>query len=321
MLFRAVAPGGTSLAGDADFAAVRVAGDVVAASGVGQFNAVALDRVLTGRAVGVRPFIGEISQGLGGGSAPKDLEALFQLIHLRFTEPRADATAFAALQAQVRALLPNQDASPDVAFNQAMGSALSGDHPRRRPETPETVARWSLDKSLTFYRARFANAGNFTFFFVGSFTEDSMRPLVETYLASLPAAATRENWRDLGITAPRGSSRGPCARASSRRPGLHRVLRAVRVATARTGAPHDGAAAAGPPERSHPEDLRATYSIAADSQTAKCLAPSSACVSTGRATRPRGEPRSTGVRGDGPGEGDVADRGPDGARARGSRAQ
>jgi len=204
ILFRAVAPGGTSLASDADFAAARVADDVIGASGVGRFNDVTLDKVLTGRAAAVRPFIGEISQGLSGGAAPKDLEALFQLIYLRFTEPRADAAAFGAMRAQALALLPNRDASPDVALSEAIGAALSGDNPRRRSETPETVKQWDLDKSLAFYKARFANAANFTFVFVGSFTPDMIRPFVETYLASLPAAAAREEWRDLGITPPRG---------------------------------------------------------------------------------------------------------------------
>src|SRR3954462_12734683 len=47
ILFRAVAPGGTSLANDADFVAARVADDVIPASGVGKFSAVALDKLLT----------------------------------------------------------------------------------------------------------------------------------------------------------------------------------------------------------------------------------------------------------------------------------
>src|SRR4029077_12614012 len=49
-----------------------------------------------------------------------------------------------------------------------------------------------------------ADASNFTFVFVGSFMPDTIRPLVETYLASLPATNARETWRDLGITPPSG---------------------------------------------------------------------------------------------------------------------
>ena len=127
---------------------------------------------------------------------------MFQLLYLRFTQPRADPIAFAALAAQARALLENQMASPDVVFDQAIDSAVSGNSPRRLPETSATVDQWDLAKSMAFYRARFADASNFTFVFVGSFSPEVMKPLVETYIASLPATHTRETWRDLGIVAP-----------------------------------------------------------------------------------------------------------------------
>lgn len=204
ILFRATASGGTSLASDADFLSARVADDIVNASGVGQFNGIVLDRLLSGKAVGVRPYIGEIREGLGGGATPQDLETLFQLIYLRFTQPRADPTAFAAMKSQALAVLANQTASPDVVFDQAVEAAMSGNSPRRQPETPETVARWDMDKALAFYKARFADAANFTFVFVGSFTPDQIRPLVETYVASLPATHANETWRDLGIRPPTG---------------------------------------------------------------------------------------------------------------------
>ncbi len=202
ILFRAVAPGGTSLASDADFAAARAADDVVSAGGAGRFSAVMLDKILNGKAVVVRPFVGEISEGMGGGSTPQDLETLFQLLYLRFTQPRADPVAFAAMQAQARALLANRLASPDAVFNQTIDAALSRNNPRRLPETPATVGQWDLAKSMAFYKARFADASNFTFVFVGSFTLDAIKPLVETWLASLPATHANEKWRDVGIVPP-----------------------------------------------------------------------------------------------------------------------
>jgi zinc protease len=204
VLFRAVAPGGTSLASDADFIPARVADAVVAAGGVGQFSAVTLDKILSGKAVGVSPFIDEIDQGLGGGGTPQDLETMFQLIYLRFTQPRADPTAFAAMASQARGLLANQMASPGVVFNQTIAAALSRNSPRRQPETPATVDQWDLSKSMAFYKARFADASNFTFTFVGSFTPETIKPLVETYIASLPVTHGRETWRDLGIAPPAG---------------------------------------------------------------------------------------------------------------------
>ena len=102
ILFRAVAPGGTSLASDADFIPARAADDVVPAGGVGRFSDVMLDRMLSGKAVAVTPFIGEISEGMAGGSTPQDLETMFQLLYLRFTQPRADPAAFAAMASQAQ---------------------------------------------------------------------------------------------------------------------------------------------------------------------------------------------------------------------------
>jgi len=129
---------------------------------------------------------------------------MFQLIYLRFTQPRADPAVFGALQAQARALLANRAASPDIVFNQTVEALLTNNNPRRQPETGQSVDRWNLAKSLAFYKARFADADNFTFVFVGSFTVDAMKPFVETYIASLPATHAAETWKDIGLTLPTG---------------------------------------------------------------------------------------------------------------------
>jgi zinc protease len=204
ILFRATAPGGTSLASDADFIPARVADYVVPAGGAGPFSDVMLDKMLSGKAAAVRPFIDELHQGMGGGSTPQDLEAMFQLLYLRFTQPRADPTTFAAMVAQAKSLLPNRTASPDIVYDEAINSILSRNHPRRRPETAATVDQWNLAASLAFYKARFADASNFTFVFVGSFTPDIIKPFVETYVASLPSTRAHETWRDPGILPPTG---------------------------------------------------------------------------------------------------------------------
>jgi zinc protease len=204
ILFRAMAPGGTSLASDEDFLSARIADTVIPAGGVGTFSSVALDKLLNGRAVAVRPFIDEIRQGMSGGSTPQDLETMFQLIYLNFTAPRADPTAFAGMKSQGLALLGNQLASPDVVFERTIDATLSQNNPRRQPESPETAKQWNLDKAFAFYKARFADASNFTFVFVGSFTPEVIRPLVETYIASLPSTGAHETWRDLKITPPTG---------------------------------------------------------------------------------------------------------------------
>ena len=57
----------------------------------------------------------------------------------------------------------------------------------------------NLDKSVAFYKDRFADAGDFTFVFVGSFDVASMKPLVERYLGSPPSTGRKESWKDTGV--------------------------------------------------------------------------------------------------------------------------
>src|SRR5262245_9950909 len=117
ILFRATSPGGTSLAADSDYIPASSAIQVVTAGGVGKFNVIDLDKMMTGKIASANPFIGETGEGLSGNSSKRDLETMFQLIYLRFTQPRADANAFNVLGTQLKTVLANQSASPEYNFS------------------------------------------------------------------------------------------------------------------------------------------------------------------------------------------------------------
>jgi zinc protease len=204
ILFRATSPGGTSLASDKDYITADTATQVIAAGGVGKFNAIDLRKYLTGKVASASPFISEIEEGLNGVSSRKDLETMFQLIYLRFTQPRADATAFAVQASTARSRLANQTSSPEFAFFQMLNNTRYQNHLRRRFQTPADLDEWNLDKSLAFYKDRFADASDFTFFFVGSFDLETIKPLVERYLGTLPSIHRKETWKDVGARTARG---------------------------------------------------------------------------------------------------------------------
>ncbi|MDX6403961.1 MAG: zinc protease [Blastocatellia bacterium] len=204
ILFRATSPGGTSLASDQDYIPASSATQVITAGGVGKFNAIDLRKFMTGKVASASPFIGEIQEGLSGSSSRRDLETMFQLIYLRFTQPRADATAFTVQANQMKTFLINQAAVPEFAFFSALTTTRYQNHLRRRPPTVETIDAWNLDKSLAFYKDRFADASDFTFVFVGSFDVATIKPLVERYLGSLPSINRKESWKDVGARTPTG---------------------------------------------------------------------------------------------------------------------
>jgi len=202
ILFRATSPGGTSLATDADYATASSASLVVPAGGVGKFSAIDLDKMMSGKIVSAAPFINEVQEGLSGNSSKKDLETMFQLIYLRFTQPRADKNTFDVQISQFRAQLANQSANPDFSFAKELMAARYQNHPRRQMPSVEMLDKWNLEKSMAFYKDRFADASDFTFVFVGSFDLPTIKPLIEKYLGSLPSIKRKETWKDVGVRTP-----------------------------------------------------------------------------------------------------------------------
>ncbi|HTJ43279.1 MAG TPA: insulinase family protein [Kofleriaceae bacterium] len=198
-------PGGTSLVKDKDFDTARFADDVINDGGVGDYDRIALGKALTGKAVHASAWIGELEEGVSAGASPDDLETMFQLVYLRFTAPRKDADAFAAWKTRELDYAQNRRLQPERAFFEDMDSFKSQKHPRRAPVTPEVVNKVDLDKALAIYKDRFADAGDFTFVIVGNVDLEKLRPMVETYLASLPATKRKETWKDVGVHFPKGA--------------------------------------------------------------------------------------------------------------------
>lgn len=202
VLMSATSPGGTSLVSDDDYRSATYAAAIVNESGLGEYDRVTLNKMLTGKVAGVSPSISELQEGVSGGGSTKDLETLFQLTYLTFTAPRSDPNAYTVYMKQMEANLQNRAARPENAFADTLQGVLYNYHPRRMPTTLADLPNISQNRALTIYRDRFADASDFTFIFVGSFTLEQMRPLVERYLASLPATNRGEKWRDLGVTFP-----------------------------------------------------------------------------------------------------------------------
>jgi zinc protease len=204
ILFRATSAGGVSLAEDVNLIPANTADQVVAAGGLGGFSAVSLQKKLAGKAVFVRPTIGELDEGLSGNASPQDAETLFQLIYLTFTAPRPDPVVFDVIKSQMKTYLENRSQSPETVFSDTLRTTMQRDQPRFRPMTVAEIPKMDLEKSMAFYRDRFADASDFTFVFVGKIDLEAIRPLVCRYLASLPSLNRKETWHDWRVEPPEG---------------------------------------------------------------------------------------------------------------------
>jgi len=204
VLLSATSFGGSSLYPEKDDNNAGYACSIVHNSGVGEFDQTQLEKYLQGKIVRLFNYIGETQEGLSGSASPQDLETFMQLLYLRFTAPRKDADGFNSFIAQQKSFMENATANPESAFNDTVEVTMSNYHPRRKPETMETLKEINHDRALEIYKDRFADAGDFTFVFVGNFKTDELRKYTEEYIASLPSKNSKENWKDVGITHPKG---------------------------------------------------------------------------------------------------------------------
>ncbi len=203
ILINAYSPGGTSLYSDNDYFSAIYAGSLVENSGVGQLNSIELNKYLTGKNIDVSTYISEESEGVSAYSDKEGLKTAFELIYGYFTEPRIDDDTFKSTIDRNISAIANQENDPNFIFNKNNLAKLYNGNIRRMPITEANLKSISKDRALSIYKDRFADASDFVFVIVGSFSEDELKPYLEEYLASLPNLKRKEKERDLGLYEPK----------------------------------------------------------------------------------------------------------------------
>jgi zinc protease len=192
VLFASYARGGLSLVGRDEYQSAALATSLVGIAGVGGFTPVDVGKLLAGRIGSASAYVSSYSQGVNGSSTPKDLETALQLAYLHFTAPNDNPEAFDLLKRRLEASLANQAQSPGAVYGERVRRVNTLDHYSAHALRLEDLPRLDPGKMLAFYQQVFANAANFTFFFVGTFTVDAVTPLIEQYLGSLPSTGARD---------------------------------------------------------------------------------------------------------------------------------
>lgn len=206
VLFEAFSFGGTSLYDTETLLKIGQANGGLNEAGVDGLSLNDLNKVMSGKIANANPFIGSISEGFNGNATPKDLEALFQLVHLYFTKLNKDDEAFASFINKQKAFITNLSSNPQFYFSIEQGKFLNEGNPRYIGfPTPETLDNSDYSLAYQKYQERFANAGDFIFYFVGNIDETQLAGLAETYLASLPGTTEKETFVVDGFRPKTGS--------------------------------------------------------------------------------------------------------------------
>ena len=196
----AVSYGGQSLLDQEDLPSTVLLGNVIQMSGLGEFSAVDLPKVLAGKKASSRTSVGNTSESVSGSSSTKDVETMMQLVNLRFTKPRFDETSYKVLMQQVDAFLIRKSEQLQSKMQDSVTTILYGkNHPTERLFDKKLMSEMSFDKMKAIYTSRFGNAGDFKFFIVGDVSKETIKPLLEKYIASIPTTDKREEWKDNSV--------------------------------------------------------------------------------------------------------------------------
>lgn len=194
VLFNAFSLGGEWAYGDSADINVRLMSQVIEECALGGHTINQLNRMMSGRQLGLSFILNDPNEQLSGGCQSADLETLLQLCYLYFTDVSLDEEAFNSLKTRIRSQLSQGLNNPKMIYSDSIGSTIYQGNAMYRNIRPEEVDKLDGERVLELYRRRVANAGDYTFSIVGAFNVDEVRPLIRKYLASLPDNGMRETY-------------------------------------------------------------------------------------------------------------------------------
>ena len=189
--------GGSALYGESDLANTKLFSDVISVSGLGNFSHTELDKALAGKIASASLSMSTNRQHVNGSSTPKDVETMLQLVYLYFTNINKDQKSFDNLMQTAETVLKTRMLDPETVFNDSLTATLSRHNLRDTPLKVEDLKNVSYDRVLQIAKERTANAAAYEFTIIGNFDEATIRPLIEQYIASLPAQKKIEKSKDV----------------------------------------------------------------------------------------------------------------------------
>ncbi len=192
VLFQAFKKGGKMAQSTKDAANILMIDDAIGMSNFGPFDNKSIARYLTGKNVSMEFSIGQFTDNLKGASSVKDLPTLFELIYTAFTNISPNEESYNNYIARIIPQLASAEKSPEFIFGQHKDNALYGGNPMQATLTADLIKSADYDRMFHLYKEAVANPANYTFLFTGNVNMDTLKPLLEQYIASLPTGKKEE---------------------------------------------------------------------------------------------------------------------------------
>ena len=195
---------GYSNISDADYNTASFLSVIMAQQGVSKFSATDLRKQLSGKSASAIVVPSDYTNTVRAGGSPKDLEEIMQLIYLRFTAPRFNKDDFDATIGQYISYVENLKSNPDFKASAEQEKTLFGNHPRRQQISTERLNDVKFERLEPIYKQLYANAADFTVYIVGNVNLETLKPLVEKYIGSLPTSKKLTKRVDDGVRFVKG---------------------------------------------------------------------------------------------------------------------
>ena len=197
--FSAFSSGGFSTASLEKLNSAKYTEDILGSADIGDLTVLEKANLYSQDAIDVIPYISEESEGVNGYSNNENLETMFKLLYLNFTDLRIKQTHVDRFkQVKINNYKIDKE-SPKHEYYLEFRKKTYQDHPRTQYATDKSFEQIDLMEVQNFYKDRFIDGGDFDYIFVGDFKFEVIEPLIEKYIGSLKSLDRNDVFIDHNI--------------------------------------------------------------------------------------------------------------------------
>ena len=184
----ATSKGGCSMLTDEEYYNGAFLGMVMGQSGISEFSANELNKQLAGKSAYASIGVDSYEHAVNAGGSPKDIETILQLVYLNFTAPRFDETDLQNMKNMYVPYFKNMESDPNYIVGREFQKTIYGDHARRQITSAAQIEAINIPALQTIHSKLFGYADDFRFVIAGNVDLETLKPLVEKYIGSLPTS-------------------------------------------------------------------------------------------------------------------------------------
>ena len=188
VVINAVSKGGCSMLNDDEYYHGQLLGMVMSQSGVGKFSATELNKQLVGKSAWASTAVAAYEHAINAGGSPKDIETILQLVYLNFTAPRFDDSDLNNLKKMYAPYFANMEQDPNYICSKELQKTLFNNHYRQQITSAAQIEALNIATLQSVHSQLYGYADDFRFVIAGNIDLETLKPLVEKYIGSLPTS-------------------------------------------------------------------------------------------------------------------------------------